>query len=118
MLIRSVGNGGALVLGGDHPGVISVIKVGGSRAKLGLDVHADVPIFNLKVLRAIIRNELQNASSKRPDVRKTLLEHEVLALRSMLVLLEQPLDNSAAIAELMADPALVDLTFGAQPDEE
>ncbi len=118
MLIRTVGEGGVLVLAGEYPGVIAILKQKANGVKLGLSVHTDVPIINTKVLRGMIRCELERASQKPSDPTKSLSHEEILALRTMLVLLEDPVGNSAAITELLASSALVDLTFGAAPNEE
>lgn len=101
MLVRTIGQGGTLVLGGGHPGVVSLLKIGGSRVKVGLHVHQEVPILNVKLLCRLIASELKN----------DLLPEEKLALRAMLVLLEDPRSNSAAIVELLCEPTLVELTY-------
>lgn len=118
MLIRTVGKGGVLVLAGEYPGVIVVLEQRGKGVKLGLSVHSDVPIINTKVLCTMIRRELEQAPHEPSDLCKSLTAEEILALRTMLILLEDPAGNSAAITELLADPVLVDLTYGDQPVEE
>ncbi len=118
MLVRTVSEGGVLVLGGDHPGVIAVLKARTTKAKLGLTVHTEVPIFNVKVLRAIIRRELEQAPQEPSDLSESLSREEIIALRTMMVLLEDPVSNSAAIIELLVSSGLVDLTFGAAPNDE
>lgn len=107
MLIRTVGQCDAVVFGGEQPGIIVVLSVRGAKVRVGFQVHPDVPIVNLKLLKRMICGELSN----------DLLEPEKLALRSMLVLLENPQANAAAITELLAEPALVELTCGLKPDE-
>ncbi len=113
MLIRTVGEGGVLVLGGERPGIVAVLKSRGSKTKLGLSIHVEVPIFNTKVLRGMIRRELEHAERESSDSGISLTQEEILALRAMMILLEDPVGNSATITELLSDPALVDLTFGA-----
>lgn len=102
MLVRTVGSGGAMVFGGDRPGMVVILSIKGTKVKMGFQAHPDLPIVNLKLLKKMILRELKN----------DLLDEEKLTLRSMLVLLEDPQSNYAAIMELLAEPALVELTSG------
>jgi len=108
MLIRTIGKGGGVVFGGEFPGMVVVITTKGSRVRLGFQGHLDLPIINLKLLGKIICMELKN----------NLFHEERLALRSMLVLLEDPQSNTAEIIDLLAEPVFVELMYGPAPDEE
>ncbi|MDD5623263.1 MAG: hypothetical protein PHI23_00970 [Candidatus Peribacteraceae bacterium] len=99
MLIRNVASCDGVVLGGEHPGLVLVLKVQGGKAKLGFAVDTDVPILNLGAFRAVLLTELTN----------DLPAEDIGKLRRMLTLLEDPADNATEITQLLKDHVIAEL---------